>query len=89
LKPIVIKKQGVMQMGSTKQESKKEEELDVQKIMEVIAEVWRENCEHFGDTNPFEKDLPFRIIDKNQIFKGTIEKGKIKLEKEEKHNATD
>jgi len=40
--------------------------------LEKIAKAWKETIEHFGNDFPFEKDLQFKIIDKNKEFLGKI-----------------
>jgi len=50
-----------------------EEEIDVQKTIEEIAKIWKETADHFGKDFPFDKDLPFKIVDKGKEFNGIIE----------------
>ena len=48
------------------------EEIDNEKVLMIIGEVWQETRKHFGNDFPFEYDLKFIIIDKGKEFPGKI-----------------
>ena len=60
-------------MAEKEPKNKNEAEIDAQKTLEEIAKIWKETINHFGKDFPFDKDLPFKIIDKGKEFKGIIE----------------